>query len=65
MLLQEELDVRAGWGDVLGPGSGPRAQPVSLVEQERKTAHGGPAEAEEEQKEKSPLNEARAEELPT
>lgn len=57
--------MRAGRRDVLGPGSDPRTQPVSLVEQERKTAHGRPAVAEEEQREKSPPKEAEAEELPT
>lgn len=43
VLLQEKLDVRAGLRDVLRPGPDPRAQPISLVEQERKTAHGRPA----------------------
>lgn len=57
--------MRAGRRDVLGPGSDPPTQPVSLVEQERKTAHGRPAVAEEEQREKSPPKEAEAEELPT
>lgn len=51
VLLQQKLDVRAGRRDVLGPGSDPRAQPVSLVEEERKTAHGRPVVAEEEQRE--------------
>lgn len=43
VLLQQKLDVRAGRGDVLGTVSDSRAQPVSLVKQERQTAHGRPA----------------------
>lgn len=42
VFLQQELNVRAGGRDVLRSGSDPRSQPVSLVEQEGKAAHGRP-----------------------
>lgn len=42
VFLQQELDVRAGGRDVLRSGSDSRSQPVSLVKQEGKAAHGRP-----------------------
>lgn len=42
VFLQEELDVRAGRGDVLGTDSDSCAQPVSLVKEEGQTAHRRP-----------------------
>lgn len=42
VFLQQELNVRAGWRDVLRTGSDSCAQPVPLVKQKRKTAHRRP-----------------------
>lgn len=39
VFLQQQLDVRAGEGDVLRAGSDCGPQPVPLLKQERKTAH--------------------------
>lgn len=42
MFLQEELDVRASRRDILRTDPDSCAQPVSLVKQERQTAHRRP-----------------------
>lgn len=42
MFLQQELNMRAGWRDILRTGSDSCTQPISLVEQKRETAHRGP-----------------------
>lgn len=60
MFLQQELNMRAGWRDILRTRSDSCTQPISLVEQKRETAHrrpvwGGGAETQRRVRKKSLL----------